>query len=93
MPIEKTPVLIVGAGPTGLAMANYFKTKMRLHVEVHILSNSPGNRHFYQVYGIQQEAVFLIRPDGHIGFKSANVDITEVKNYLKCILRGFQGPT
>lgn len=93
MAIEKTPVLIVGAGPTALAMANYFKAKMRQQVEVHILSKIPGNRPFYQVYGIQQEAVFLIRPDGHIGFKSANVDITEVKNYLKCILRSFQEPT
>jgi len=39
------------------------------------------NQLFYNIYGVKGTAMFLIRPDGHIGLRSGEVSINELKNY------------
>lgn len=66
-------------------IADYFRRKVSMPMEVHILAKSTGTSSFYKTYGIKKEAMFLIRPDGHIGFRTSRLAITEIENYLALI--------
>lgn len=70
----------------GSEVADYFKEHAKLPMEVHILAKNSGANNFHKLYGIKKDALFLIRPDGHIGFRTANLDCAEVKNYLENVL-------
>jgi 2-polyprenyl-6-methoxyphenol hydroxylase-like FAD-dependent oxidoreductase len=41
---------------------------------------------FCKRYGIRGNAVFIIRPDGHIGYRSAAPSVEGVRGYLSCFL-------
>lgn len=63
-------------------IASYFQTYAKLPLEVHILSKMKGGYSFHQFYGIKKEAMFLIRPDGHICFRTASLEQAEIDYYL-----------
>ncbi|CAN5287076.1 hypothetical protein BH23BAC1_BH23BAC1_36800 [soil metagenome] len=62
---------------------------MPLSLKIFIIANSPMAGSFFKTYGVKKEAVFVVRPDGHIGFRSSKLDVEEVKHYLKEILYLF----
>jgi 2-polyprenyl-6-methoxyphenol hydroxylase-like FAD-dependent oxidoreductase len=68
-----TDVLIVGAGPTGLMLANQL---VRRGVRTLIIDRHSG------------PACFLLRPDGHIRLAGGRLDADAVNRYIvKCHMR------
>lgn len=51
-------------------------------VKIYKISNSPMNQIILQRYGVASEAIYFIRPDGYIGFRSWGMKIAEFEQYL-----------
>ena len=43
----------------------------------------PRDEHIWNIYGVASGALFLIRPDGYIGFIANTGSASQVKNYLR----------
>jgi cation diffusion facilitator CzcD-associated flavoprotein CzcO len=97
------PVLIVGAGPTGLVLALVLT---RLGVRVRIVDKTlgPGTTSralALQVFpwgtsvekaGFENGAAYLIRPDGYVAFADATSSPALLGSYLDAQLRGSAAP-
>lgn len=56
-----------------------------IKLKVYYLKKSK-NLAFYKTYGISSAAIFLIRPDGHIAYRSNKIEKKGIEGYLKSIL-------
>ncbi|WP_218814288.1 FAD-dependent monooxygenase [Rickettsiella endosymbiont of Dermanyssus gallinae] len=52
-------------------------------VHIHPFQASPDNEVLFQRYGVTSAAIYIIRPDGYIGFRAYGYDLTAANNYLK----------
>jgi 2-polyprenyl-6-methoxyphenol hydroxylase-like FAD-dependent oxidoreductase len=60
------------------------------YVRLHSFSQSPANAELFRRYGVTGEAIYFIRPDGYIGFRSFGGDHEGLKNYLRKLLPGCE---
>ncbi|MEX0721800.1 MAG: FAD-dependent monooxygenase [Balneolaceae bacterium] len=58
-----------------------------LPVRVFQITDSSAKNSFFDVYGIKRNAIFIIRPDSHIAFRSSALDIREIEVYFETIVR------
>ena len=52
-------------------------------MQIHHFQASPDNEVLFQRYGVTSAAIYIIRPDGYIGFRSYGYDLIPANNYLK----------
>lgn len=64
-------------------IAEHFNRHSSLPLNVHIIPVGSDNDSFFKIYGVKRDALFIIRPDGHISFRSSVLNLKEVKNYFK----------
>jgi 2-polyprenyl-6-methoxyphenol hydroxylase-like FAD-dependent oxidoreductase len=57
---------------------NFFET---IPVKVSCINRS-SNQDFFKIYGIQDSAIFIIRPDGHIGACTSGTDLKILERYF-----------
>jgi 2-polyprenyl-6-methoxyphenol hydroxylase-like FAD-dependent oxidoreductase len=57
-----------------------------LPVNAYVIDRTPGGNSFHEIYGVKKEAVFIIRPDSHIAFRSSRLDLKEIQDYFKGVL-------
>lgn len=59
-------------------------------LKVHVLALSSTNRLLFERYGITSYAIYVIRPDGYVGFRINSANYTLLADYLKLILNKKQ---
>jgi hypothetical protein len=52
-------------------------------LKVHVLALSSTNRLLFERYGITSSAIYVIRPDGYVGFRINSANYTLLADYLK----------
>jgi hypothetical protein len=52
-----------------------------------LLKATPDNEVLFQRYGVTSSAIYIIRPDGYIGFRSYGCDLVSTNIYLKRLLQ------
>ncbi|TXK48069.1 FAD-dependent oxidoreductase [Pontibacter qinzhouensis] len=67
-------------------LCQFVQDKIQVPVQVHLLTRSTAGSSFFDLYGIQENALFIIRPDSHIGFRTSQLDAQEVENYFSEVL-------
>jgi 2-polyprenyl-6-methoxyphenol hydroxylase-like FAD-dependent oxidoreductase len=65
----------------------FFKNFPELPVNIYRISYGRSTVRFFRLYGIKKQAIFIIRPDGHICFKSSRIDLKEVENYFRMFFK------
>lgn len=60
---------------------DHFTNLSILPMNIHNIAPETGGS-FFDVYGVKKNAVFIVRPDGYIGFCSSGLDFREIKDYL-----------
>jgi 2-polyprenyl-6-methoxyphenol hydroxylase-like FAD-dependent oxidoreductase len=58
----------------------------RLPVSVYRITRGGDRGSFFTAYGIKKDAVFIVRPDNHIGFRSSRLDYQEIEDYFTSLL-------
>ncbi len=56
-------------------------------IQIHHFISSLTYTALFQRYGVTSSAIYIIRPDGYIGFRVYGVDLTLTDTYLKCLLQ------
>jgi 2-polyprenyl-6-methoxyphenol hydroxylase-like FAD-dependent oxidoreductase len=56
-------------------------------VKIHYLIPSLANKKLFLRYGVTSSAIYLIRPDGYIGFRCYHCDLSLVDTYLKRLFK------
>ena len=57
-------------------------------IKVHRVQRSVESERAFSLYGVKSEAIYVIRPDGYIGFRSIGAQANSLKTYLRD-LTGF----
>jgi 2-polyprenyl-6-methoxyphenol hydroxylase-like FAD-dependent oxidoreductase len=58
----------------------------RRGADVHRLASSDATRQVFRRFGVTTAAIYVIRPDGHIGFRSCGPSATTALAYLDAVL-------
>lgn len=63
----------------------YENLKKQIHFPLKIfrITKASSGSLFFDTYGAKRNAVFIIRPDGHIGFRSSELNANEIELYFK----------
>lgn len=81
--------ILIAASSPGNKQAKNLQEELnnmsRLPVTVHMLDKETYGKVFFDVYGVKNEAVFVVRPDSHVGFRSSEIDAVEIKEYFETI--------
>lgn len=56
-------------------------------ITVHTMTYHAGTQELYQVFGIEEEGLYLVRPDMYIAYRSATLTRQPLINYLSDFLR------
>jgi 2-polyprenyl-6-methoxyphenol hydroxylase-like FAD-dependent oxidoreductase len=86
-------VLVVGAGPVGLVAAVELARRgigVRLVDKSAALPRTLGG-HTHLDYGINGDALLIIRPDGYVGMRATDPDEAEIFEYLSQLLPTASG--
>ncbi len=59
-------------------------------LQTHLIMTSLANQRIFHLYGVTSSAIYVIRPDGYIGFRSFGSDLTLAENYLKTLFQKNQ---
>lgn len=81
-------VLAAGDVDDTAALERRFATTTR----VHRIAARPENRAALERLGVTRAAVYVIRPDGHVGFRSAGPGLEAVERYLAELTAGAARP-
>ena len=79
-------LLLLQQGKTQRADLENLKVLADIHpdwVQIHYFQATSDNEVLFQRYGVTSAAIYIIRPDGYIGFRSYGLDLTAANNYLK----------
>ncbi|MBX2987083.1 MAG: FAD-dependent monooxygenase [Bdellovibrionaceae bacterium] len=52
-------------------------------IETHTLSRTPGRETLFERYGVSDSAIYFIRPDGHVGYRTPGSDWHGLRLYLE----------
>lgn len=66
---------------------DYLSNQLRVPVRVQLIRTYSENKDFSDAYGVLKEAVFIIRPDGHIAFRTSTLDPKPIEEYFTKNLR------
>lgn len=66
-----------------LERLNNLKNIYHEWLQSHLFIASLATQALFNRYGVTQSAIYIIRPDGYIGFRSFGSDLTSAENYLK----------
>ncbi len=66
-----------------LSNLQILQSKYEDWVKIHCFTSSLPNKMLFQRYGVTSSAIYLIRPDGYIGFRLYGHDLPLLDNYLK----------
>lgn len=58
-------------------------------IRIHHIKNTVDNSLLYQRYGVTSAAVYFIRPDGYIGFRSYGSSLQPLEEYFNVIFSGI----
>ncbi|RDV15977.1 hypothetical protein DXT99_06275 [Pontibacter diazotrophicus] len=61
--------------------------RVQLPVQVQVIRTYSENKAFARAYGVKKEAIFIIRPDGHIGFRTSSLNTEAIEEYFTKILK------
>lgn len=59
-------------------------------LQTHFFMASSANQTLFHLYGVTSSAIYVIRPDGYIGFRSFGSNLTLAENYLKTLFQKNQ---
>ncbi|AHM59652.1 2-polyprenyl-6-methoxyphenol hydroxylase-like oxidoreductase [Flammeovirgaceae bacterium 311] len=71
-----------GEGEPACTPAEVLKADTGFPLDVFKL-HARENKLFMDAYGVKSRAMFLIRPDGHIAYKSSRIEFSEIRKYLE----------
>src|SRR5690606_8357954 len=60
----------------------HFKNRSGFPILVFRITKLPAEISFFNTYGIRKDAIFIVRPDSHIGFRSSRLDLQEIDDYF-----------
>ena len=55
-------------------------------VNVHRIRSVPSMRELFETFGVTDTAVYVLRPDGYVGFRSYGPGVAEAEAYLEAVL-------
>ncbi|MBS0350688.1 MAG: FAD-dependent monooxygenase [Proteobacteria bacterium] len=58
------------------------KQKKHEWIEIHVLVLSEQTQLAFHRYGVTRQAIYLIRPDGYVGFRTVQLDLDALNSYL-----------
>jgi hypothetical protein len=67
------------------------EAQVSAHLDVPVLRDSAGE--FRTTYDALGRTAYLIRPDGHVGYRSASATLTGIRDHLQHIFIDAQPPT
>lgn len=81
-------LLLFGFGPQeqDSSLLKFIQTKYKNLMRVHFFNVSQEHEEIFARYGVLSSAVYFIRPDGHVGFKSFGTELKDLKIYLKRLM-------
>ena len=67
----------------GIEKINVYLEKYKDWLEIHSFILSPVNKILFKRYGVISSAIYVIRPDGYVGFRINSNNHLLLKKYLK----------
>ncbi len=80
---SKSNILIFCSNATNEIKLKKLENSYQDLIRIHQFNKNSNNNLLFQRYGVSSEAVYFIRPDGYIGFRSYGPDLKPLEEYLK----------
>jgi len=65
-----------------------FLSSSAIPLDIHVIPAGNGGNEFHKTYGVKRNALFIVRPDGHIGFRTSELSAKGPAKYFRNIFSG-----
>ncbi len=86
---DRFTALIAVSDPDRFRMDSVRQTLLNIcpfPIDVHIIEGKHGSTSFFKLFGVKKDALFIIRPDGHLGFRSDDPTGSGPKKYFSHLI-------